>query len=89
MDITTIIGWLGAFLLLLAYFLLIHKNLTSRSKMYQWMNILGALLLGVSTFTTKSYPAFLTNIVWVIIGLYGIFHIIKYNKSKNKVRPHP
>ena len=85
MDIMTIIGWLGALLILLAYFLLIHKNLTSRSKMYQWMNIAGALLLAINTITIKAYPSFITNIAWFLIGLYGIFHIIKHN-NKSKVK---
>jgi len=81
-----VIGWLGALLLLLAYFLLIHKNLTSRSKMYQWMNIIGSFLLALNTLTIKAYPSFLTNIIWFLIGLYGIFHIVKHNKAKSKAR---
>lgn len=79
--VITLIGWIGAFLLLFAYFLLIHKNLSSRSKMYQWMNIIGSLLLGINTLVLKAYPSFLTNIIWFAIGLYGIFHIVK---SRNK-----
>ncbi|MEK6909385.1 MAG: hypothetical protein AABX23_05025 [Nanoarchaeota archaeon] len=82
MLIINILGWAGAFLLLLAYFLLIHKNLTSRSKMYQWMNIIGSLMLGVNTLMLKAYPSFLTNIIWFFIGLYGIFHIVKNRKQK-------
>jgi len=80
--IVSLIGWLGAILLLLAYFLLIHKNLNSRSKMYQWMNIIGSLLLAINTLVIQAYPSFLTNIIWFLIGIYGIFHIIKHNKSK-------
>lgn len=79
-----LIGWIGAALLLIAYFLLIHKDLTSRSKMYQWMNIIGSLMLGINTFILKAYPSFLTNIIWFFIGLYGIFHIVKNRKNKNK-----
>lgn len=77
-----VVGWIGAALLLLAYFLLIHKNLTSRSKMYQWMNIIGSLLLGINTFIVKAYPSFLTNIIWFFIGLYGVFHIVKHRKNQ-------
>ena len=85
MNIVVIIGWTGALLLLLAYFLLIHKNLTSRSRMYQWMNIIGSLLLGINTFSIKAYPSFLTNMIWFLIGLYGIFHIVK-NRNIRKSR---
>lgn len=86
MVLISIIGWIGAALLLLAYFLLIHKDLTSRSKMYQWMNIIGSLLLGVNTLILEAYPSFLTNIIWFFIGLYGIFHIVKHNSQKKKSR---
>ena len=82
-----IVGWIGAFLLLLAYFLLIHKDLTSRSKMYQWMNIAGALLLSVNTFFIGAYPSFVTNALWFLVGLYGMFHALKHFrtiKKKNK-----
>lgn len=83
MLFTNIIGWIGAFLLLLAYFLLVHKNLTSRSKMYQVLNVLGALMLAINTVVAKAYPSFLTNMIWVLIGLYGLFHIAK-QKSKTR-----
>ena len=82
-----VIGWIGAFMLILAYFLLIHKNLTSRSRRYQALNVVGSLLLAINTLTTKAYPSFITNIIWFLIGLYGIFHIVKHHKlHKSKKR---
>lgn len=83
MLITDIIGWFGAFFLLLAYFLLTHKTLTGRSKIYQILNVLGAFMLAISNLYTKSFPSLFTNMVWVLIGLYGLFHIVKHIK-KNK-----
>lgn len=80
MLFVNIMGWIGALLLLLAYFLLVHKNLTSRSRMYQWMNIIGAFLLAINNIYLNAYPSFLTNVIWFFIGLYGIFHIIKHHK---------
>ncbi len=82
MNVLMVFGWVGAFLLLLAYFLLIHKNLTSRSPMYQWMNIIGALLLGFQTFSIRAYPSFITNVVWLLVGLYGMFHAVKHIKNQ-------
>jgi len=79
-GVIDLMGWVGAFLLLLAYFLLIHKNLNSRSKMYQWMNIIGSLMLGINTLIIKAYPSFITNIIWFLVGLYGIFHIVRHKK---------
>jgi len=84
MLLIEIVGWIGALLLLLAYFLLIHKNLTSRSKIYQIFNILGALMLALNTLVIRAYPSFLTNMAWVLIGLYGLFHILKQKRVKNE-----
>ncbi len=84
MDVRDIVGWLGAGLLLLAYFLLIHKDLTSRSRFYQWMNIFGALLLAANNFSINAYPSFVTNALWFLVGLYGMFHAVKhFRKMKN------
>ena len=79
-------GWIGAFLLLLAYFLLIHKNLTSRSRMYQWMNIVGSLLLAVNTFSLRAYPSFVTNFLWFLVGLYGMFHAVRIFRKEQIVK---
>ncbi len=87
-----IIGWIGAGLLLLGYFLLIHKDLTSRSRMYQWANILGALLLAANNFSINAYPSFVTNTLWFLVGLYGMFHAVKHFRkikivgNKNKLK---
>ena len=51
-----VLGWLGAFLILFAYFLLIHKNLTSRSRMYQWMNIIGSIFLATKFASLFNIP---------------------------------
>lgn len=83
---TQVFGWIGAGLLLLAYFLLIHKNLSSRSRTYQWMNVIGSLLLAFNTFSLKAYPSFVTNILWFIVGLYGLFHAVKHFKKQKASR---
>ena len=67
-----IIGWIGAILIALAYFLLVHHDLSSRSKKYQWMNLLGAIFIGVNAFSNRAYPSFATNIVWFLIAIYGL-----------------
>ncbi len=85
MNVVSIVGWIGAGLLLLAYFLLIHKDLTSRSRLYQWMNILGALFLATNNFFINAYPSFVTNALWFLVGLYGMFHAVKHFKKMKNV----
>ena len=77
MLIIEVFGWIGAILIALAYFLLVHHDLSSRSKPYQWMNLLGAALLGINTFANSAYPSFTINIVWIFIAIYGLIKGIK------------
>jgi len=65
-------GWIGAFLIASAYFLLVHHDLTSRSKKYQWMNLFGAIFIGTNSYFNRAYPSFTINIVWILIAVYGL-----------------
>ena len=72
MLIIEVLGWIGAILIALAYFLLVHHDLSSRSKPYQWMNLVGAALLGINTFANSAFPSLTINIVWILIAIYGL-----------------
>lgn len=77
-----ILGWIGAVLIILSYFLLTHHDLTSRSKIYQGMNLVGAVLLAINLFFNKAYPSFAINVVWFFIAIYGFYNIYKVKKRK-------
>lgn len=68
------LGWLGAFLFLLSYFLLIIQQWKSTSFLFHLFNILGGLLVGASALYDMSYPAAFINIVWVLIAIYGMYN---------------
>ncbi|MAG78352.1 hypothetical protein CL616_03235 [archaeon] len=72
-----IIGWIGAGLIILAYFLLTHHDLNSKSKLYQGMNLVGAIFLAINLFFNKAYPSFAVNIIWFFIAIYGFYKIFK------------
>ncbi|MDP3734585.1 MAG: hypothetical protein Q8R37_05135 [Nanoarchaeota archaeon] len=68
-----IIGWVGVIAVLAAYLLLTHHDLTSRSKIYHWMNFSGAILLGTHAYINKTYPFFVINIIWTLVSIYGLW----------------
>lgn len=70
--IIEVIGWIGAILILLAYFLLTHRDLTSRSKLYQWLNLIGSLFVGLNAIFNRAYPSFAINLFWLLIAIYGL-----------------
>lgn len=72
-DWTVIIGLIGTVLVLLAFFLLQARRLHGNGLPYQLMNALGALCVAVSLlFGTFNLPAFLLEIAWLAISIYGI-----------------
>ncbi|HEX9962769.1 MAG TPA: hypothetical protein VGB00_17690 [Pyrinomonadaceae bacterium] len=77
-----LLGWAGAFLLLLAYALVSFKKLEADSAAYQWMNITASVLLLVNTIYYGAYPSSFVNGAWTIIAFFAIL-TIKRNYGKN------
>jgi len=65
-------GWIGAFLILLAFWLLTHKVVHSHSYTYMLLNLFGGAFLAFETWRKLSYASFVLNIIWVVIAIYGI-----------------
>jgi hypothetical protein len=70
-----VLGWIGAFLLLLAYALVSFKKLEADSQTYQWLNITASILLLVNTIYYGAYPSSFVNGVWTIIAFFAILTI--------------
>lgn len=73
MDIQEIIGWTGAALFIVAYFLLSIKKIKPHRLPYQLLNIMGGICLVVNSFHTHDYPSVLTNVIWAGIGVFAIY----------------
>ena len=68
-----IIGWLAATVLLTAYVLLTMGKVTARSRLYQWLNVVAGAGLMVNSGWNGAYPSVFINVVWMGVGLYGVF----------------
>ncbi len=75
------IGWLGAVLFIVAYFLLSVKVIKADKIPYQLMNVLGAICLVINSIDLNDHPNFITNLVWMFIGLYAIADIVRKKKA--------
>ena len=74
MPIHEIIGWTGALLFVVAYFLLSIRKLKPDGLVYQLMNIAGGVCLVVNSFHMHDYPSVLTNLIWAGIGVFAIYY---------------
>jgi hypothetical protein len=80
----TAAGYVGAFLFILSYALLSFGKLKAEQKLYQVMNILGALMLAINALNILDFPTLIVNGVWFIIGLTALVRIINGRGSEIK-----
>jgi len=71
--IIEIIGWTAAVMMLSAYLLLTSGRLRSLSPTYQWLNVLSGAGFIVNSGWNGAYPSATLNLIWMAIGLYGLF----------------
>jgi hypothetical protein len=70
-----ILGWVGAILILAAYGLLSAERLTGQSRLYQWMNLVGAAGFVVNGWWHGALPSTALNVVWMLIGAVALWRI--------------
>ncbi|MFH2020525.1 MAG: hypothetical protein ABIJ34_03870 [archaeon] len=68
-------GWVGTFLILLAYGLASFGWLSAESAVFQIMNIVGSAGLLTIALVKKVYQSVVINVVWALIGLVALAKI--------------
>ena len=77
-----VLGWIGAFLLLLAYAAVSFGKLKADSSAYQYLNIVASVLLLANTLFYGAYPSSFVNGVWTVIAIVAIASILKRPKRQ-------
>ncbi len=72
MSFADIAGWVGTVLILLAYFLNVKSRVMATSPLFLWLNLLGACLIAINTYTLHAYAPMVLNVVWGVVALYGL-----------------
>jgi hypothetical protein len=67
-----LIGNLGVLLMVIAYLLLQMEKLSSSALSYLLLNAVGATLVIVSLLYRFNLSAFLMEVFWLLISLYGL-----------------
>jgi paired small multidrug resistance pump len=80
-------GLIGVALVLLAFFLLQAHTLRGQGLVYQSMNLLGASGVILSlVFGVFNLSAFLQELAWLLISLYGITRGVKSRREADVPR---
>ena len=80
LDIYQVIGFVGMIFIIYAYFLLQVGKYDSKSLQFQYINLVGAILLLISLCVHFNLGSFIIEVFWILITLYGI---IKHKKKAN------
>ncbi len=76
-----IAGWAGALLILGGYGLLSLGKTTGQSRLYQWMNVVGAAGFIVNGWYHGALPSAVLNVVWMMIGGVTLWQIARKRNS--------
>jgi hypothetical protein len=72
-----ILGWLGTFLIVFAYFLVSYKKIQPTSKNYQLLNLFGALGISINVWHHQAWPSFALQIIWGTIALVALYKMAR------------
>jgi hypothetical protein len=76
-----VVGWTGAILILAAYGFLSAGKLTGQSRLYQWMNVAGAVGFVINGWWHQALPSTALNVVWMLIGAIALWRIARRSST--------
>ena len=82
MDIITVIGALGAFIILIAFILLEIGKLSSESMWYDVLNLIGGALLAYYAWLLQSWPFLVLNGIWTLVALRDVLRDASPRRTK-------
>lgn len=75
-DMVATLGWIGSFLILSGYVLLINDVILANSLEYIGLNFLGSLGLAINLYYQKAQGALFLQICFIAVSLYGFWKIL-------------
>ena len=77
-----VVGFIGTFLVLGAYFLLSTGRIKAASVQYQGINLIGAALLTLYGFLLAAWASIALNAVWGLIALVAVLRVVRGRRAK-------
>ena len=74
-------GWVGALLVLGAYFLVSFGRVGPQSKLFHAMNMAGAVGFIINTWWHGAVPSAALNVLWFLIGGVALWRIARKGSS--------
>ena len=72
------IGWIGAIIVLIAFFMISTHRTDADKPIFHWLNVIGAIGLIIHTCYNSAFPSAFVNVIWVGVAVFSLI------KLKNK-----
>jgi hypothetical protein len=72
-----VIGGVGVVLVLATYGLLQAGRMTADALLYSTLNLLGAILIGISLLYSFNLASFIIEVFWATASAYGIWRAVR------------
>lgn len=73
----TIVGWVGMAFVLIAYLLVTTKQISPNSRLYQTLNLIGALGVVVNSIVNDAWPSAVLFIIWATLALIYLITLLR------------
>lgn len=73
--VINILGWIAMICILLAFYLLCNDKVTSKSKTYLFLNLIGSSLFVFTLSIAKAWPAVALNAIYAIIAFVTLIKL--------------
>lgn len=70
-----IFGWVGMIMVVFAYFLVSTDKVKAQSYVFQAINVIGSIFIGMNALYYGALPSVGLNIVWCLIGVFTLIKI--------------
>ncbi len=81
------VGTTGVVLILVAYFLLQTERLSSTTLLYSLLNLIGAAFIAISLLFDFNLSAFIIELFWIAISIYGIMKYVSAKRNASERTP--
>ena len=79
-------GWIGAFLVLVAFFLVARQYIRPQSKISSALNLVGAGLLVANTVFHQAYAPCALNAIWAAIAGVNLLSAVASTKRRETIQ---
>lgn len=84
MKTSDIIASIGVIILLIAFLLNLYKKLPATSRIYTFLNFLGAAICGFSSYLIHFYPFVVLEAIWSLVALVSLLKVPRGTSADNE-----